>query len=70
MCHRVDPRKCDFSEHTLISVREAMEDIDELSGSFEFIKAYESPEKIKKFIAELVSSEQLTRVTEAVGKKP
>ncbi len=45
-----------------------MEDIDELSGSFEFIKAYESPEKIKKFIAELVSSEQLTRVTEAVGK--
>lgn len=68
MCHSVDPRKCDFSEHTLISVREAMEDIDELSGSFEFIKAYESPEKIKKFIAELVSSKQLTRVTEAVGK--
>ncbi len=64
MCHRINPQKPEFSEQTLIGVREAMEDIDELSGSFEFMKMYESPEKIKKFIGDFISSEQLMKVTE------
>lgn len=64
-CHRIDPKRRSFSESTLLSVREAMEDIDGLSGRFEFMKSYEPPERLREFIGELVSSEQLAKVMNA-----
>lgn len=64
-CHRINPQKRDFTEQTLKEVKRAMEDLDELSDSFEFMKTYKSPERMRKFVKEFISSEQLIKVTEA-----
>ncbi len=53
--HRIDPAHLDYtaaeiSKQTMMDVKEAMEDIDDLSQQFSFCKSYQSPEKIRQFI--------------------
>ena len=44
---------------TMIDVKNAMEDIDDLSQDFSFCKPYQSPERTKHLIRELLDSTQL-----------
>lgn len=45
---------------TIIDVKNAMEDIDELSQDFSFCKTYQSPERIKHLIQNFLESMQLS----------
>ena len=69
--HRLDPGKLDYtaadkiSEQTLFHVKDAMEDIDDLSMKFSFCKSYGSPEKMKQFIREFLDSAPFSVVKES-----
>ncbi len=43
----------------MIDVKNAMEDIDDLSQDFSFCKTYQSPEHMKRMIQEFLDSTQL-----------
>lgn len=64
--HRINPLQLDYTAATVIplqtmmDVKNAMEDIDELSQDFLFCKPYESPERTKHLIKELLASTQLS----------
>lgn len=64
--HRIDPLQMDYmtaeeiSMKTLIEVKNAMEDIDDLSQDFSFCKPYKSPERTKHLIQEFLDSTQLS----------
>ena len=64
--HRINARQLDYtkaaeiSESTLLDVKNAMEDIDNLSQDFSFCKPYQSPECIKNLIQELLDSTQFS----------
>lgn len=45
---------------TMLDVKNAMEDIDDLSQDFSFCKPYESPERTKHLIREFLDSTQLS----------
>ena len=45
---------------TMLEVKSAMEDIDDLSQDFSFCKSYQSPERAKHLIYELLDSTQLS----------
>ena len=44
----------------MLDVKNAMEDIDNLSQDFSFCKPYQSPERIKNLIQELLDSTQFS----------
>ena len=52
--HRISPAQLDFTsavpKSTVLEVKEAMENIDDLSQEFAFCKTYQSPECLKEFI--------------------
>ena len=52
--HRISPAQLAFTTavptETMVDVKEAMEDIDDLSQKFSFYKTYQSPESLKEFI--------------------
>ena len=64
--HRINHLQLDYtkaaeiSESTLLDVKNAMEDIDNLSQDFSFCKPYQSPECIKNLIQELLDSTQFS----------
>ena len=64
--HRINPLQLDYtkaaeiSESTLLDVKNAMEDIDNLSQDFSFCKPYQSPERIKNLIQEFLDSTQFS----------
>ena len=64
--HRINPLQLDYtkaaeiSESTLLDVKNAMEDIDNLSKDFSVCKPYQSPECIKNLIQELLDSTQFS----------
>lgn len=64
--HRIDPQKLDYttaeeaSIKTILDVKNAMEDIDDLSQNFSFCKPYQSPEHTKHFIQEFLDSIQFS----------
>lgn len=64
--HRINPLQLDYTAatviplQTMLDVKNAMEDIDELSQDFLFCKPYESPERTKHLIKELLASTQLS----------
>lgn len=66
--HRINPQQMDFataaeiSMDTMLDVKHAMEDIDDLSQDFSFCKPYESPERTKHLIREFLDSTQLSLV--------
>ncbi len=64
--HRLNPRNLDYknaselSAETIMDVKHAMEDIDDLSQDFSFCKPYQSPERTKHLIREFLNSTQLS----------
>lgn len=66
--HRINPQKLDYTEaaeipvQTVLDVKSAMEDIDDLSQDFSFCKSYQSPERMKHLIQELLDSAQISMI--------
>lgn len=64
--HRLNPLQLDYAEaaeipvQTMIDVKHAMEEIDDLSQDFSFCKPYQSPERVKHLIQEFLDSTQLS----------
>ncbi len=64
--HRINPSQLDYttateiSIQTMMDVKDAMEDIDDLSQDFSFCKPYQSPERTKYLIQEFLESTQLS----------
>lgn len=64
--HRINPLQLDYmtateiSMQTMMDVKNAMEDIDDLSQDFSFCKPYQSPERTKHLIQEFLDSTQLS----------
>ena len=64
--HRLDPKRLDYtaaeeiSAQTMLDVKNAMEDIDELSQDFSFCKPYRSPERTKYLIQDFLDSTQFS----------
>ena len=65
---RINPLQLDYttateiSIQTMMDVKNAMEDIDDLSQDFSFCKPYQSPERTKHLIQEFLKSTQLSIV--------
>lgn len=57
--HRIHPSQLYFQTavpaQVMLDVKEAMEEIDDLSQEFSFCKTYQSPENLKQFIKEFLS---------------
>ena len=68
---RLNPLQLDYmtaseiSIETMMEVKHAMEDIDELSQDFSFCRPYASPERTKRLIQEFLESTQLSIVQKA-----
>ena len=66
--HRLNPQQLDYMTateiplKTMLDVKSAMEDIDDLSQDFSFCKPYQSPERTKQLIQEFLDSTQLSIV--------
>lgn len=67
--HRINPSQLSFTTavpmETMAEVKEAMEDIDELSQTFSFCKAYQSPERLKAFIQNFLNGASFSVVGNA-----
>ncbi|MCI8787295.1 MAG: RNA polymerase sigma factor [Eubacterium sp.] len=67
--HRINPAQLSFTTavpmETMAEVKEAMEDIDDLSQTFSFCKAYQSPERLKAFIQNFLNSASFSVVGNA-----
>lgn len=65
--HRINPAQMDFTAaiptQTLVAVKEAMEDIDDLSQEFAFCKTYQSPASLKAFIQKFLDGASFSVVT-------
>lgn len=66
--HRMNPLQLDYMAaaeitlQTMTDVKNAMEDIDQLSQDFSFCKPYQSPERTKHLIQEFLDSTQFSIV--------
>ena len=64
--HRINPQQLDYAAateipmQTMLYVKSAMEDIDDLSQDFSFCKPYQSPERTKRLIQEFLDSVQFS----------
>lgn len=64
--HRINPQQLDYmaaaeiSVETMLDVKNAMEDIDDLSQDFSFCKPYRSPERTKHLLQEFLDSTQFS----------
>lgn len=69
--HRINPLQLDYmtaaeiSAQTMMDVKNAMEDIDDLSQDFSFCKPYQSPERTKNLIREFLDSTQFSIIQNA-----
>ena len=68
--HRIVPKQLNFTsapvlEQTALEVKEAMEEIDDLSQTFSFCKSYQPPESLKKFLEEFLKGTAYSVVTNA-----
>ena len=64
--HRISPHQLDYAKaaeipvETMLDVKNAMEDIDNLSQDFSFCKPYQSPERTRRLIQEFLDSTQFS----------
>ncbi len=64
--HRINPMQLDYMTateiplQTIVDVKNAMEEIDDLSQDFSFCKPYQSSERTKRLIQEFLNSTQLS----------
>ena len=67
--HRISPAQLDFTAaipmEMMVEVKEAMEDIDELSQEFAFCKTYQSPAGLKEFIQKFLDGTSYSVVINA-----
>lgn len=69
--HRINPLQLDYttateiSIQTMMDVKNAMEDIDDLSQDFSFCKPYKCPEHTKDLIQEFLDSTQLSTIQQS-----
>lgn len=69
--HRLNPAQTEYTnadeipEQAMIDVKNAMEEIDDLSQQFAFCKFYRSPERMKQFIREILNSPQISVIKNA-----
>ncbi len=69
--HRINPARTEYAnadeipEQAMIDVKNAMEEIDDLSQQFAFCKFYRSPERMKEFIREILNSPQISVIKNA-----
>lgn len=67
--HRISPAQLDFTTsvpmETMVEVKEAMEDIDDLSQEFTFCKTYGSPASLKEFIQKFLDGTSYSIVKNA-----
>ncbi len=66
--HRINTAHLDFSSAVskdIVDVKEAMEEIDNISQEFSFCKTYQSPGSLKKFIEEFLNSASYSVVKKA-----
>ena len=69
--HRLHPQQLDYVEaneisvKTMLDVKQAMEEMDDLSQDFSFCKAYQSPEQMKRLVQELLASAQFSVIKNA-----
>lgn len=67
--HRISPAHLDFTTavpmETMIEVKKAMEDIDDLSQEFAFCKTYQSPANLKEFIRNFLDGTSYSVVRDA-----
>ncbi len=68
MTHRLNPARLEYSalkplsEGLCAPYTEAMEQLDELSGVFESLPAYQSPQQVKAFITRLLSTDSVQTI--------
>ena len=55
----------EISVKTMLDVKQAMEEMDDLSQDFSFCKAYQSPEQMKRLVQELLASAQFSVIKNA-----
>lgn len=66
--HRLNPLQLDYMTaeeipiQTILDVKNAMEEIDDLSQDFSFCKPYQSPERTRHLIREFLGSMQLSTI--------
>ncbi len=64
--HRINPQQLDYTSavqipvQTMLDVKTAMEDMDDLSQDFSFCKTYQSSERMKLLLQELLKSTQIS----------
>ncbi|MCI9418063.1 MAG: RNA polymerase sigma factor [Eubacterium sp.] len=64
--HRINPQQLDYTTavqipvQTMLDVKNAMEDMDDLSQDFSFCKTYQSSERMKLLLQELLKSTQIS----------
>lgn len=69
--HRINPQHLDYMTateipvQTMIDVKNAMEEIDNLSQDFSFCKPYRSPDRTKYLIQEFLDSTQLSIIRQS-----
>ena len=69
--HRLHPQQLDYVEaneisvKTMLDVKQAMEEMDDLSQDFSFCKVYQSPEQMKRLVQELLASAQFSVIKNA-----
>lgn len=67
--HRINPAQLDFTaavpSRTLTEVKEAMEDIDDLSQEFSFCKTYQSPAGLRKLMQNFLDGTSFSVVRDA-----
>ncbi len=70
--HRIDPMQRSFTAAApcdlqgMMAFKQAMEEMDDMAQTFAFCKAYESPERTRHFLAEVLDSAQLNAVKKGV----
>lgn len=67
---RITPDQLNFTSasllgQTTLEVKEAMEEIDDLSQTFSFCKTYQPPESLKKFVEDFLNGASYSVVTNA-----
>lgn len=64
--HRIHPSRLDFQtavpKQVVLDVKEAMEEIDDISQEFSFCKTYEPPEKMKRFMEDFLNGKAFSVV--------
>ena len=67
--HRIHPAQLNFTsavpKDTMLEVKQAMENIDDLSQEFAFCKTYQSPESLKEFIQKFLDGASFSIVRNA-----